>query len=81
MADNLKWKNLKDGLCPSCFGVLTQDSNFIKCTKCSFKITEKRLEYIIRFGFQPVENTVEQEERRLQEINNLQQNNFNPYQL
>lgn len=78
----MKWKNLKDGLCPSCGqGLQEAPGKMIVCGRCSFKINEARLNEIIRFGYQPRSMTIGEEEQRLAELNNLGRQPFNPYSL
>lgn len=59
--------------------MLTQEGSRLSCPGCSFKISEARCSEIIRFGYKPVENTVDEEDKRLQELNLLGRKPFNPY--
>ena len=77
----MNWKRLQNNECPSCGSSLAQDARtmMIVCSKCSFKINESRLAEILRFGYKPVAYTVDEEEKKLQELNNLGRKPFNPY--
>lgn len=51
----------------------------IVCPTCSFKISESRLQEIIRYGYKPKEQTVGSEEEQLEQLNNLGRKPFNPH--
>lgn len=78
----MKWANLSKSLCPNDGQPLRQDalSRMIQCSRCSFKITEARLEEILRGHSPDRPRTVQNEEERLSELNNLGRKPFRPYE-
>lgn len=63
----MKWRNLRDGICPMCSHPLIEDTPFmLHCDNCRFKIRTERLREILQ-----KHNLNSSDEDNLLALNNL----------